>query len=422
MGETAGYCGQLADGFRTIGIRADHLDLGPDPLSYGSRRTPRHVRFVRWLEEHRRRGSRPRAGWIVLHRAAMLLLLVHAILTYDAFVFRAGDSFLGLRDLALLRRLGKRVVVVFFGSDSRPSYLNGAEIARGITGSRAASETAAKRKMVERIEASATAIVCHTMSAHLHGRPVIAFLEIGIPRPSEPATSPMPARAQRPLRVVHAPSRVADKGTDLVRAAVDAARRTGLILELEIVSGRPNRDVLAAIASCDFVVDQAFADTPMGGFAAEAAALGKPAIVGGYGWNELRRITPSDALPPSHLCLPEDLSRAIVELASDDGLRRDLGERSRRYVAERWTPEAVARRFLRLFGGEVPEAWWFDPADIAYVHGVGMSEEAAAAAVAGVLEASGVAGLGVHDKPALESGLVALASRAKVPDAAESRP
>lgn len=408
MGETAGYCGQLVAGFRELGVRADHLDLAPDPLSYRTQRGPAYAEVVRWLEQRRRRSARARPAWTFLHRAAMALLLIHGLVTYDAFVFRAGDSFLGLRDLPLLRRLGKRVIVVFFGSDSRPSYLNGAEIARGITGRRAAAETAAKRRILARIEASATAIVCHTMTAHLHRRPVVAFLELGIPR-RQPSAHDFEGRAptvQGPLRVLHAPSRTLDKGTDLVRAAVEEARRAGANVELEVVTGRPNREVLAAIADSEFVIDQVYSDSPLAGFAAEAAALGRPAIVGGYAWKELRRVTRPEVMPPSHLCRPEDLADAIVRMASDGDYRRELGERSRHYVAERWTPSAVAQRFLTLFAGEAPESWWFDPARVAYTHGMGMSARAAAASIREVVEASGTAGLGVPDKPDLERRLV----------------
>ncbi|HET8776307.1 MAG TPA: hypothetical protein VFN76_01480, partial [Candidatus Limnocylindria bacterium] len=343
---------------------------------------------------------------------------------YDAFVFRAGDSFLGLRDLPLLRRLGKRVIVVFFGSDSRPSYLNGAEVARGITGARAAAETAAKRKIIARIEASATAIVCHTMTAHLHRRPVVAFLELGIPR-RPPQAAEVEARApagERPLRVLHAPSRTVDKGTDLVRAAVQEAREAGANVELEIITGRPNREVLTAIAASDFVIDQVYSDSPLAGFAAEAAAFGRPAIVGGYAWDELERVTRPEVMPPSHVCRPDDLADAIVTLAGDHVYRRALGERAGRYVTERWSPAAVAGRFLTLLADEAPESWWFDPARVEYTHGMGMSERAAAESIRAVVETSGAAGLGVSDKPELERRLVEFAASAAIPDAGLAGP
>ena len=424
MGETAGYCGQLVAGFRELGVRADHLDLAPDPLSYRTGHRPAYVRVVRWLEQRRRRGTRIRPAWTLLHRASMVLLLIHALVTYDAFVFRAGDSFLGLRDLPLLRRLGKRVIVIFFGSDSRPSYLNGAEVGRGITGRRAAAETAAKRRIIARIEASATAIVCHTMSAHLHRRPVVAFVELGLPRPVPRARSPevRTPTGDGPLRILHAPSRTLDKGTDLVRAAVEDARRSGANVELEIVTGRPNRDVLAAIEGSDFVIDQVYSDSPLAGFAVEAAAQGRPAIVGGYAWDELRRVTRPEVMPPSHVCRPEDLADAIVRLAGDHAYRRELGERARRYVAERWTPPAVARRFLTLFAGEAPESWWFDPARVTYTHGVGMSERAAADAIREVVQTNGADGLCVSDRPDLERRLVEFAAGTDVSDPAMAGP
>ena len=192
----------------------------------------------------------------------------------------------------------------------------------------------------------------------------------------------------------------------MVRTAVERARSAGANVDLEIVTGRPNREVLAAIAASDFVVDQVYSDSPLSGFAAEAAALGRPAVVGGYAWDELRRVTPPEVMPPSHVCPPEDLADGILRLANDHAYRRELGERSRRFVTERWTPSAVARRFLALFAGEAPESWWFDPASVAYTRGMGMSEQRARDSVREVVETSGAAGLGVGDKPDLERRLV----------------
>jgi hypothetical protein len=411
LGETGGYCGQLVAGFREIGLRADHLDLGPDRHAYATAPRPLRARLARWLEGRRRDGPGPRVAWTLLHRLTMVGLLLHAIVRYDAFVLRAGDSFLGLRDLPLLRRLGKHVVVVFFGSDSRPSYLNGVEVESGRTGRAAAAETGAKRRVVERIERHASTIVCHVMSAQLHRRPAVAFLELGIPRATAPEPLPSAPDARGPMRVLHAPSAPHGKGTGVVREAVAAARGNGADVELVVVTGRPNREVLEAIAACDFVVDQVYSDTPMGGFAAEAAARGRPAVVGGYGWEELRRVTSASALPPSHLCHPDELAEGIARLATDHGYRQDLGDRARRFVETRWSPAAVARRFVALMTGEAPEEWTFDPASIDHVHGVGMSEPAVIDSIRAVLEAEGTPGLHVEDKPDLERRLAGLAAQ-----------
>lgn len=410
LGETAGYCARLTEGLRAIGVPADHVNLGADPMRYSDAPMPTRVRVVRWLAARRRSGPGPSSVWIALHRLALAWLFLHAVRRYDAFILRAGDSFLGMRDLPLLRRLGKTVVVVFFGSDSRPSYLNGAEIRAGQDGRTAAAITAAKRRMVARTERHATHVVCHPMSAQLHRRPFIAFLEMGIPRRLPPSPAPL-RRGAGSVRFLHAPSRPHDKGTERIRAAVDAVRAEGVDLELRILTGVPNDQVQAAIAEADVVVDQPYSDTPMAALAAEAAALGRPAIVGGYGWDELRAVTDAEHVPPTHLCHPDALVEAIRHLARASDARTALGERARRFVEGRWTPEAVAERYLALVRGQPPAAWLVDPARVDYVLGAGASDGEIRDAVRGVLAAAGPAGLGVGDKPHLVERLLALVSR-----------
>jgi hypothetical protein len=410
LGETAGFCSQLVEGFRQLGVRADHLDLGPDVLGYTLAPRRRMVRLARRLSILRTGGRGPRIAWRTLHRLVLAYLFIEAALRYDAFVFRAGDSFFALRDLVLLRRLGKRVVVVFFGTDSRPSYMSGAEVKRGIRGHAAARATAAKRAVVQRIEASANTIVCHVLTAQLHSRPCVAFLQIGIPR-RVPTTPPRPAanRHGLPVRVLHAPSNRASKGTAAVVRAVERVQRRGINIELNVVSGVSNRDVLDAIDNCDFVVDAIHSDSPMAGFVAEAAARGRPAVIGGYGWDELARFTPQSIMPPSHPVHPDDLDEAIAKLASDLEYRLELGDRARRFVEERWNTSAVAERMLAVLTGSHPASWMFDPHDPVYPYGAGVSLPALRASIRSVLDADGAAGLQVNDKPGLERRLIEIA-------------
>jgi hypothetical protein len=212
------------------------------------------------------------------------------------------------------------------------------------------------------------------------------------------------------VRFLHAPSRSGDKGTDRIRDAVDAVRASGVELELRVVTGRPNAEVLAAIRGCDVVIDQLYSDTPMAALAAEAAALGRPVIVGGYGWDALRAAAADEAPPPTHLCHPDELSEAIRLLATDAAYRTDLGRRARRFLETRWAAERVGERYLALLRGETPAAWWFDPAAVAYVHGAGAPAATIRASVRRVLEAAGPAGLHLDDKPHLVDRLLGLVS------------
>lgn len=410
MGETAGYVTQLVDGLRAAGARADFLHLAADQYGYVTGPPPRlSFRIGRWLSRQRAEGRSPRIVWSSLHRLAMVGLFASAMLRYDAIILRAGDSFLGMRDLPIMRRLRKRVVIVFLGTDSRPSYMNGSEVASGVVGARAAAATGAKRRMVERIERDASAIVCHSMSAQLHRRPVIAFLEMGFPRRIDVEAVPPAPASGRAIRILHAPSRPEGKGTSAIRAAVDRVRSRGLDVELVVMHGRPNHEVIKAIGDCDFVVDELYSDTPMGGFAAEAAAFGRPAIVGGYAWEELLRSTRAKAMPPVHLCHPDALDEAISVLATDHTYRAALGARARRFVGERWSPLAVADRFLAVLADEASPRWFFDPAQLTYALGTGIGEDRLREVVRDVIDEAGREGLHVSDKPELERRLVDLA-------------
>jgi hypothetical protein len=172
----------------------------------------------------------------------------------------------------------------------------------------------------------------------------------------------------------------------------------------------PNREVLAAIAASDFVIDQAYSDTPMATFAAEAAALGRPAVVGGYAWEELRAETPAPGLPPAQLCDPSALDAAIRELVEDESRRMELGQAAQAFVRETWSPAAVARRFLQLIDGEVPPGWVVDPATIRNVTGVGLSAARARETVARLVEELGAGALQLDHNPGLRDAMLAFAA------------
>lgn len=179
-----------------------------------------------------------------------------------------------------------------------------------------------------------------------------------------------------------------------------------------MLSGRPNRDVLRALDVCDFVVDGLHSDTPMAGFAAEAAAHGRPAVVGGYGWDEVRRLTSPEVLPPSHLVHPDQLADAITTLAEDHSYREELGACARRFVEERWAARSVAERMLKVIEGSAPPEWTFDPGDPIHPYGAGITMEALRHSIRLVVDAVGPEGLHVSDKPELQRRLLALGEEA----------
>ena len=178
-------------------------------------------------------------------------------------------------------------------------------------------------------------------------------------------------------------------------------RARGHDLTLVMIVGRPPREVLAALADCDFVIDELYSDTPVAAFATEAAAFGKPAVVGMHDVEPLRRTVPPGMFPPSLVCHPDGLDEAVEKLVVDEAYRRRLGAEAQAYVREHWSADIVATRFLRLASGDVPGEWMFDPSDLRYVHGWGLTLSRLRQVIAGTVAEGGFEALGISDKPEL---------------------
>jgi hypothetical protein len=173
-------------------------------------------------------------------------------------------------------------------------------------------------------------------------------------------------------------------------------------VELVTITGRPNVEVLAALARCDLVVDQLYADYPMPGFATEAAWYGKPVLICGYAQPMWQKSLPPDAAPPTVFCLPDQFETELERLVRDPLSRVAVGRRARQFAAGRWSPREVASRYLRVIRGDIPDDWWLDPADNEYLHGAGLPESEAKRIVNSLIARHGLPALQLQDKPALE--------------------
>jgi glycosyltransferase involved in cell wall biosynthesis len=424
--EIAGYHGALRTGLRELGVHATLYTADPHPFGYPGDPEAERVPVVRWTQALRRRyaaaaarGSQVRKLWMLLVVALQPLVLAWAVLRFDAFVFSFGSSItlFPRLEFGLLRLLRRRIVCVFHGSDTRPPYLDGFLMRRetGLGVPECAALAVKNKARAALADRFADCIVENPASAHFHERPCVNGLLLGLPVPLREAAPA--AKAGGPVRVLHSPSSPESKGTAHIVAAVDRLRERGLDVELVLVTGKPHAVVLEELARCDFVVDQIYSDTPMAGFAAEAASFGRPAVVAGYAEEVFARWVPAEARAPTVYVRPEEVEAAIERLVVDAGLRRELGARARAFVRERCTPRAVAARYLRMLEGTVPAEWMFDPREIRYLHGCGIPESRARELVGAVVALAGPGGLLLSDKPELERRMLAFAREA--PAAAE---
>jgi hypothetical protein len=408
--EVGGYYANLAAGLAAVGSATTFADLAEHPFGYGGGSRHPLVELARRTGRRRRAasGHAARVGWQVAYRLILLLLLTWAIARHDVFIFGFRTTFLRLRDLALLRHLGKRVVMVFHGSDARPPYIDGADMdpntGRSIRD--CARLASVKKRDIGRLERSADAVVAFPLYGHFFSRAVLGFHDVGIPQPLIGDFPPLvPEPPAPPLRVLHAPSNPYVKGSARIREVIDGLIAEGLPLELIEVTGVPNIVVRRELDRCHFVVDQLYSDIPVTGLVAEAARYGRPAVLGGYGWDEIARLMPGLEWPPVELCHPDGLAAAVRKLAVDAGHRRRLGLAARRF-AESWAAERVAGRFLDIIDGRVPPEWMHEVAEVRYTRGVGLAEEHGREIVRRLIAEHGPSALQLDDRPAMRHAFV----------------
>jgi len=417
--DIASYYAGLKQGFDEAGVEAWFFPFSCNPYSryrpgarstwlerlvFGAARSPMAARHhaIRWLTSCLLR----------------LVVLIRVLCACDVFVFAGGMTFFRGLELPLLRFLRKRIIVVFNGSDSRPVWMSGLFIhgSQAISPGKAIAMLRRQRRMLRWLEFHAHACIAHPLSAHLHRLPFVNHLAIGHPcaTPAELASTSAPpadATCPRPLRIVHAPSRPEHKGTTLIRLAVDSLRADGLGIEFIELIGRPNAEVISNLATCDMVIDELYSDIPLAGLGTEAAQAGKPAIVGGYGQDEIARFAAGTNLPTALYVHPAQVATILRQLANDPAARTRRGSEARNFVRTAWNPSAIAQRFLRIARGRTPRAWLVDPAGLRYWQGWGASEEQVRVFIAAIVRYRGVAALGIGHNPGLQRTLAAFADR-----------
>lgn len=168
-----------------------------------------------------------------------------------------------------------------------------------------------------------------------------------------------PREADRPLRVVHAPSIAAVKGTSLLVPILERLHEEGVV-EFDLIQGVPSADMPQRLARADVVLDQ-FRLGAYGVVACEAMAAG--CVVVGHVSEQARdAVLEASGIPlPIVQATPDTLERVLRQLAAEpleprvaEGRRfvRELhdGRRAARVLLDRWIDPTRPGA-----GGERPE-------------------------------------------------------------------
>jgi glycosyltransferase involved in cell wall biosynthesis len=259
---------------------------------------------------------------------------------------------LWLRDLALWRMAGKRVVMTFYGDDVRMVDLSVARNPHTHLALPGLHEEFARRDPWKRKLVTALARNGVTMFATnpdlLSGLPAdAAFIPYGSVEPA--MHQPEVSRATGTLRFIHMPTDRDVKGTSLFVAAIEQLRREGVDCSLALVEGVTNAQALATLREHDVLLDQLRVGW-FGAVAVEAMAMGKPAVAYLHPDDKAKTPAAYAAMLPIIETSPElvaDRLRAVAAMPRAELI--GLGHQSRHFVETWHTPESVARTVLEAY-------------------------------------------------------------------------
>ncbi len=315
----AGGPGAISAGLRELGVESTLLVFNERP-------------FERGFDVNLELRDTSRVSSVPFNLPKQLRALRWALREFDVFHFHAGLTLAPRRiTLPLLRRAGKGVVFQSWGSDLR---------------GRSASEVGYLR------EAGAV-IVGSYLTRRLAPRGPWPEYDVVPPAIVLSDWEPAPAEPGVVVRVAHAPSKRAVKGTEAVIAAVDTLQARGAPIELDLIEGVPNREARLRYAAADVIVDQLKIGW-YGMFAIESMALAKPVVV------HLDEKAAAETEEAFGLELPlvradeGNLENVLAGLLEVRETLPELGRRSREYVERVHAHTSVARRVLEIYERVMP--------------------------------------------------------------------
>lgn len=379
LGNVAGYFSNIKHGFDALGLSSYHLNV--DANIYDRRESDSqhfYIRLLRYLY-NTRRSNLSKVIKILLaitYKMALAPFFIWALAKCDTFIFGANHTFYRLYDLPILRFFNKKIIFVYFGSDSRPPYMNGVEVLEDSSIESIIHKAKKLKRKIEYIEKYADYIINSPTSGQFHEKKYINWFAIGMPclNGNKQAIKNHMVINKNQIVVLHAPSKPKVKGSAFISEMCSKYKEKYNIIYLSI-TGMPNSQVLENIEKCDIVIDELYSDSPLGGLGVEAAGFMKPTLLSGYYSKYFHRDNHKYPMPPSLYCLPENLEKEFVKICENEELRREKGKELFEFVSENWSSLAVAQKFSIIINDEVPDSWFFESSQNDYIEGYGVQKD-----------------------------------------------
>jgi glycosyltransferase involved in cell wall biosynthesis len=274
-------------------------------------------------------------------RLTSFIPLPRLIRDFDVFHFVYGTSILPFHiDVYILKLFRKKIVMNFVGSDIRPR-----KIPEIYTNERMINK---KKRVVKFWEKYADAIISFPENSQLLTKKYYIITSGYDLEYWKPFTSSKFKKDNGKILIIHAPSHRGKKGTEYVIEAIDKLIKEGYKIEFKLLENLSNSEVREWVNISDIAIDQLLLGWH-GTFAVESMALAKPTLC--YINEEWKREVEYAKNLPLVNTTPDTIYDNLKLLIENPDLRKELGEKSRKYVEEVHDSKKVAKQLLELYKG-----------------------------------------------------------------------
>lgn len=421
--EIAGIMERLNNAFRDMGVKSDFYCMDTYGFASDKLEGEQH-KILRKYKIHtnnriQAKKEYERNWWYFLQMWDILYIFFRVLFKYDEFIYIFGHGMFFYNkylskieelEFYILKKLHKKMIMLLCGSDSRAPYCDVYIHSCNNQAERLYNATQKRSKRIRMLEKYMT-LIDNPASSHFHTKPYLICNCIGIPVDSKEKVN-IAQKVNDKVTILHAPSHQKGKGTEEIRNILKEIKEEGYDFEYIEVSGLPHDIVLEKMAAADIVVDQLYSDTPMAGFAVEAAINGIPVVVGGFYAEVYKKYLPQP-IAPTVYCTPDELKERIVYLLEHEEERKRIGEEEKEYVEKNCFSTIVANKFLKIFDNSYPAEWMFNPGKNDYIWGWGVNKELVTNAVVKMIDNYGTVSLRLDESSKVYKKYIRLYEEAK---------
>lgn len=399
------YCKYLKQGFEELGMQTVYVDLGGQPFNYQiDENNPKWINIINKTSQKIASFSNSnvflRIFWVgILQNFISFFLFFWVVFKFDVFIFTSNSTFFFFLDYPILKFLKKKIIHVSHGSDSRPAYSNGK--IKSIKSAVILSKI--QKIIISIIEKYADILINEPSRALFHTKPFVIFSIVGLPFTEKQINNKINflKKENKTVRILHAAS-IPEKGTCQFKEIIQTLKDKNYNIDYIEITNRPNSEVLAEIQKCDFVINELYADNLSNYFFIEAAFFGKPTLTAGYYFKQIKNDIPEKYISPVLFCHPDKISENIELMIIDKKFKEELGKKAQKFVKTCWNPRKVAEKYLKIINGDIPQDWLYNPQNIRYINGWGISEENLKKRIRKIIKMGEIKALQLSDKPKLE--------------------